>query len=166
MTAKQCLQHPWLTQRVDPKKILEISIEERDETSDKPEPTNQDKECEFKLTNENRPDCEPPVQISENSRLNKENPDVVLKESLKENISSDKETQEKDLKKLILCSDILDQHVKKVDKVTESISSKSVCNENMDTKMCPSRNHISDWTDVEEDKMELAEDVDNKVSLV
>jgi hypothetical protein len=145
---------------------LEISIEEKNETCEKPESTNQDKECEFELTNENKADCEPTVQFSENSKLNKENPDVVLRENLKENISTDKEKhQEKDLK-LILCSDILDQRVKNVDKITENISSKSVCNENLDTQLCPSRNHISEWTGLEEDKMELAEDVDNKVSLV
>ncbi|XP_061193656.1 serine/threonine-protein kinase 17B-like [Saccostrea echinata] len=161
LTAKQCLQHPWVAGRVDPEKILEISIEEKGEMEDcdKSVFTNQDKESEFSVTNENSSECEPSNQSSENSRLNKENPEEVLKESLKENISTEKDTcQEKDLKKLILCSNILD-------KVTEENSS-SMCNENIDTSVCHSCKHISDWSSTGEDNMELAEDIDNKVSLV
>lgn len=150
MTAKQCLQHPWLTGRME--KILEISVEETKANSDNPESTNQDTDCESKLTNENSSEGKSANQNLDNSSrtLNKENPEEVLREISKGNVSSEREnSSSEEVTKLILCSDILDPPQKEV----EGLSS-SVCNENGD---------CVPYTGTDNDD---GDDDDNKVSLV
>ena len=146
MTAKQCLQHPWLTGRME--KILEISVEETKANS---ESTNQDTDCESKLTNENSSEGKSANQNLDNSSrtLNKENPEEVLREISKGNVSSEREnSSSEEVTKLILCSDILDPPQKEVAGLS------SVCNENGD---CVPYTGTDDNGD---------EDDDNKVSLV
>lgn len=145
MTAKQCLQHPWLTGRME--KILEISVEETKANSDNPESTNQDTDCESKLTNENSSEGKSANQNLDNSSrtLNKENPEEVLREISKGNVSSEREnSSSEEVTKLILCSPL---------KEVEGLSS-SVCNENGD---------CVPYTGTDNDD---GDDDDNKVSLV
>lgn len=155
MTAKQCMQHPWLSCRVDPEKILEISIKEEEEgISDQLKSTNQDTNCES-ITNENTSECESTNQNSDNSRLTtkKENPEEVLREISKENISTERGTSgDEEVKKFKKCSeDILDSCGKGVD------SSPMECNENKDSIT---------FTSSSIGPMEADDDADNKVSYV
>lgn len=159
MTAKQCMQHPWLSCRVDPEKILEISIKEEEEEeeegiSDQLKSTNQDTNCES-ITNENTSECESTNQNSDNSRLStkKENPEEVLREISKENISKERGTSgDEEVKKFKKCSeDILESCGKGVD------SSPMECNENKDSIT---------FTPSSIGPMEADDDADNKVSYV
>lgn len=155
MTAKQCLQHPWLSCRVDPEKILEISIkEEEEESSDQLESTNQDTDCDCGLPNKNTSESESTNQNLDNSRLTiqKENPEEVLREISKENISTERGTSgDEDVKKFKKCSDIFESCGKGVD------SSSMECNENKDSII---------YTPSSIDPMDADDDADNKVSYV
>lgn len=146
LTAKQCLQHPWLSSRVDPEKILEISIKE-EPSSDQLESTNQDTECECRLTNENNSECESTNQNSDTSRLTtkKENPEEVLREISKENISTERGT----------CGD---GGVKKL-KVCSMDCSPCVCNENKDSIIITS-------SSIDRMEQDADDDADNRVSFV
>lgn len=149
MTAKQCLQHPWLSCRVDPEKVLEISIKEEEEE----ERSDQDTNCEC---NKNTSECESTNQNSDNSRLttNKENPEEVLREISKENISTERGTSgDEEVKKFKKCSDILDSCGKGVD------SSSMECNENKDSIIYTS-------SSIECMEQDPDDDADNKVSYV
>lgn len=146
LTAKQCLQHPWLSSRVDPEKILEISIKE-EPSSDQLESTNQDTECECRLTNENNSECESTNQNSDTSRLTtkKENPEEVLREISKENISTERGT-------------CVDGGVKKL-KVCSMDCSHGVCNENKDSIIITS-------SSIDRMEQDADDDADNRVSFV
>lgn len=150
MTAKQCLQHPWLSCRVDPEKVLEISIKEEEEEEER---SDQDTNCEC---NKNTSECESTNQNSDNSRLTtkKENPEEVLREISKENISMERGTSgDEEVKKFKKCSDILDSCGKGVD------SSSMECNENKDSIIYTS-------SSIECMEQDPDDDADNKVSYV